>query len=264
MISMIEILAINLGAVILLEIAGWLISLKRNNVTIADSLWGIGFIIIAWLSLMMGDGYILRKIIVAGAVTFWGLRLSYHITKRGKGKGEDPRYTEWRKEYGERFQFVSLFRVFLVQGLFMWLISMSQQFSQLSQQSRYLTVFDLAGIIIWITGFTIESAADHQLSKFIKDPSNRGKVMRYKLWRYSRHPNYFGESTMWWGIYIISCSVEYGVFTIISPMLITWTLLRITGVSLMEETMFKDNPEYAEYKKSTSAFIPWFPKKKPS
>lgn len=257
--SMTEVLLINLGAVVLLEFTGWLISLKRNNVTIADSLWGVGFIIIAWLTFLQGDGYLWRKVIITSAVTVWGLRLSCHITKRGKGKGEDPRYTEWRKEYGKRFPIVSLFRVFLVQALFMWVIALSLQVAQTAPQSEYLTAADIAGMFLWIAGFIIEASADRQLSQFIKNPANSGRVMRYKLWRYSRHPNYFGESTMWWGIYIISCSVKYGMFTVISPVLITYTLLKVTGVSLMEETMFKDNPEYTEYKRKTSSFIPWFP-----
>jgi steroid 5-alpha reductase family enzyme len=157
---------------------------------------------------------------------------------------------------------VSLFRVFLVQALFMWIIAISLQVAQSVPLPDHLTAADIAGILIWLTGFLIESSADRQLSRFIKDPANRGRVMRYRLWKYSRHPNYFGESTMWWGIYIVSCSVDYGFLTIMSPALITYTLLKITGVSLMEETMFKGNQEYAEYKRTTSSFIPWFPRKK--
>ncbi len=260
--ELIQILLINLAAVTIMEIAGWLISLKKNNVTIADSLWGLGFIIIAWLTFLQSDGFLWRKVIITATVTVWGLRLSYHITKRGLGKPEDPRYTQWRKEYGSRFPIVSLFRVFLVQALFMWLIAMSLQVAQSAEMPDYITITDIAGAAIWLTGFIIESSADRQLSQFIKDPANRGRVMRYKLWKYSRHPNYFGEATMWWGIFIISCSVEYGIFTAISPVLITYTLLKITGVSLMEETMFKDNPEYAEYKRTTSSFIPWIPGRK--
>ena len=259
--DIIAIMFINLAAVMLFEFAGWLISLKKNNVTIADSLWGLGFIIIAWLSFLQGDGFFCRKVIITAAVTVWGLRLFYHITKRGLGKPEDPRYTEWRKEYGEKFPVVSLFRVFLVQGLFMWLIALSIQVAQLFPQPESFTLADYAGLAVWIIGFLIESSADRQLARFIKDPANRGRVMRYKLWRYSRHPNYFGESAMWWGIYLIACSAEYGFFTVISPVLITYTLLKITGVSLMEETMFKGNAEYEEYKRTTSSFIPWFPGK---
>ncbi len=259
--GLLEIIAINLGAATLLLFCGWLISLPRKNVTIADSLWGAGFVLIAWLTFIQSDGFIGRKLLIAGAVTIWGLRLFVHITGRGIGKGEDPRYAEWRKKYGDRFPLISLFRVFLVQALFMWLIALSLQVGQAALFPARFTFFDLAGTLVWLTGIVIESAADYQLSRFLADPANRGKVMRYGLWKYSRHPNYFGESTIWWGIFIIASQVEYGLFTVISPLLITYTLLKLTGVTLMEETIFKGNREYDEYKKATSAFIPWFPKK---
>ncbi len=259
--KIIAILVINLAAVMLFEFLGWLVSLKKKNVTIADSMWGAGFIIITWLTFILGDGYLVRNVIITVPVTIWGLRLSYHITRRSIGKPEDPRYTEWRNEYGNKFPVVSLFRVFLVQGLFMWLIALSIQLAQLFPRPESLTLADYAGLGIWVIGFIIESSADRQLAHFIKDPANRGRVMRYKLWRYSRHPNYFGEATIWWGIYVICCATEYGFLTIISPMLITYTLLKITGVSLMEQTMFKGNAEYEDYKRTTSSFIPWFPGK---
>lgn len=259
--KIIAILVINLAAVMLFEFLGWLVSLKKKNVTIADSMWGAGFIIITWLTFILGDGYLVRNVIITVPVTIWGLRLSYHITRRSIGKPEDPRYTEWRNEYGNKFPVVSLFRVFLVQGLFMWLIALSIQLAQLFPRPESLTLSDYAGLGIWVIGFIIESSADRQLAHFIKDPANRGRVMRYKLWRYSRHPNYFGEATIWWGIYVICCATEYGFLTIISPMLITYTLLKITGVSLMEQTMFKGNAEYEDYKRTTSSFIPWFPGK---
>lgn len=258
--DIIRIMLINLCAVMLLQVCGWLFSLARKNVTIADSIWGVGFVMIAWLTFFQSGGFLGRNILITAAVTLWGLRLFIHITTRGIGKDEDPRYGEWRKKYGARFPLVSLFRVFLIQGLFMWLIALSVQIAQIAPLPGHFTVFDLAGILVWLAGITIEASADYQLSRFIADPGNRGRVMRYKLWKYSRHPNYFGESTIWWGIFIIACQVEYGALTVISPLLITYTLLKLTGVSLMEETIFKDNPEYDEYRRVTSSFIPWFPK----
>lgn len=259
--NMLNIALINLGAVTLLQVFGWLISLRRKNVTIADSLWGAGFVLIAWLTFLQADGFEGRKILIAAAVTIWGLRLFIHITRRGIGKGEDPRYGDWRKRFGARFPLVSLFRVFLIQALFMWLISLSLQAAQMAPLPDRFTVFDIAGMLIWLAGITIEASADYQLSRFLSDPANKGRVMRYRLWKYSRHPNYFGESMIWWGIYLVSCSVPYGFFTVISPILITYTLLKLTGVTLMEETIFKGNAEYEEYRRVTSSFIPWFPKK---
>ena len=260
--NQIVIMIYNLAAVTMMMFCGWLYSVIKNNVTIADSLWGIGFVLIAWITYFQSDGFLPRKIILVSLVTLWGLRLFIHITKRNRGKGEDPRYTEWRKEYGDKFRFVSLFKVFLVQALFLWIISLSMQAGELSPTPDYITFFDIAGLIIWTSGFLIESFADYQLASFLKNPDNKGKVMNTKLWKYSRHPNYFGESSMWWGIFIIALSVPYGFVTVISPVVITYTLLKITGVTLMEETIFKDNPEYKKYVEITSSFIPWFPKDK--
>lgn len=256
-----EIMLYNLAAVAAMMFCGWIYSLIKNNVTIADSLWGLGFMLIAWITFFQSDGFIFRKVLIAAVVSLWGLRLFSHITKRNRGKGEDPRYTEWRNEYGDNFKFVSLFKVFLVQALFLWIISLSLQISALSLTPDYINVFDIAGLIIWTAGFLIESFADYQLASFLKNPGNRGRVMNQKLWKYSRHPNYFGESAMWWGIFVISLSVPYGYITIISPVVITYTLLRITGVTLMEEKIFGDNPEYKKYVEVTSSFIPWFPLK---
>jgi steroid 5-alpha reductase family enzyme len=251
---------VNLLAAAALMFCGWIISLVRKNVTIADSFWGLGFVLIAWLGFFNAHGFIGRKIILTTLVTLWGLRLFLHLHTRNAGKGEDPRYAAWREKHGANFWIVSLFKVFLVQALFQWLIALGVQYGQMSATPTRLTVFDYGGILIWAAGFIIESAADRQLSNFIKNPENRGKIMTSGLWRYSRHPNYFGESMMWWGIFIIVLSVPWGIWTIVSPLLITYTLLKITGVTMMEETVFGDSPEYKSYVSKTSAFIPWFPK----
>jgi steroid 5-alpha reductase family enzyme len=252
---------INLAAAAVLMTAGWVISLVRNNVTIADSFWGLGFILIAWLTFFITDGYMARKIILTLLVTFWGLRLFIHMSRRNRGKGEDPRYAAWREKHGPSFWIISLFKVFLIQALFQWAIAFGVQFGQISALPARLTVFDYLGIMIWIAGFIIESTADYQLSAFIKNPVNKRKIMNTGLWRYSRHPNYFGESLMWWGIFVIVLSTPWGIWTIISPLLITYTLLKLTGVTLMEETEFAGNPEYQAYVSQTSAFVPWFAKK---
>jgi steroid 5-alpha reductase family enzyme len=251
---------INLAAAAVLMTAGWVISLIHNNVTIADSLWGLGFVLIAWLTFFITDGFIVRKIILTLLVTFWGLRLFIHMRTRNRGKGEDPRYAQWREKHGPNFWIISLFKVFLIQALFQWVIAFGVQFGQIPATPARLTFFDFAGIMIWTTGFIIESTADYQLSAFIKNPVNKGKIMNAGLWRFSRHPNYFGESLMWWGIFVIVLSTPWGVWTAISPLLITYTLLKITGVTLMEEMEFSDNPEYQEYVSTTRAFIPWFPR----
>ncbi|MDZ7831615.1 MAG: DUF1295 domain-containing protein [Desulfobacterales bacterium] len=255
------IFGVNLLAAAGLMVIGWLISLANKNVTIADSFWGLGFILIAWLTFFAADGYFARKLILSLLVTAWGVRLFIHMSLRSWGKGEDPRYAEWRKKHGENFWIVSLFKVFLIQALFQWIISLGVQYGQLSAVPANLTWLDFLGMGIWAAGFVIETAADRQLVRFNADPANKGKVMDQKLWRYSRHPNYFGEALVWWGLFLIVLAVPGGVWTIVSPMVITYTLLRITGVTLMEQTEFSENPEYQAYIRKTSAFIPWPPKK---
>ena len=255
------IFGLNLLAAAAFMLIGWLISLAIKNVTIADSFWGLGFILIAWLTFFAADGFFGRKVILVSLVTLWGLRLFLHMTTRNWGKGEDPRYGEWRKKHGDNFWLVSLFKVFLIQAVFQWVISLGVQYGQLSQVPDHLTWLDFIGIAIWSVGFIIETAADLQLARFIADPSNKGKIMNQKLWRYSRHPNYFGETLTWWGLFVIVLSTPWGLWTIISPIVITYTLLRLTGVTLMEQTEFSENPEYQAYIRETSAFIPWPPKK---
>ena len=240
---------------------GWVYSLIKKNVTIADSLWGPGFILIVWLTFFRTDGFLLRKILITVPVTLWGLRLFIHISVRNHGKGEDPRYGEWRKKHGDAFWLVSLFKVFLVQALFQWAIALGIQYGQISPFPARITVLDVAGLIIWSAGFVIESMADWQLKQFLADPANNGRIMNRKLWKYSRHPNYFGETLIWWGLFLIVLSTPWGFWTIISPVLITYTLLKLTGVTLMEETQFADNPEYQQYIRQTRSFIPWSQKK---
>lgn len=253
--------AANLAAASGLMGLGWIAGLLRRNVTIADSLWGPGFMLIAWLSFFGGNGFQGRKILLTLLVTLWGLRLFIHLSIRNRGKGEDPRYKAWRDKYGRKFWIVSLYKVFLVQALFQWIISLGVQYGQMAQFPARLTWLDFAGTGIWTVGLAVESAADFQLRRFLADPANRGKVMDQKLWRYSRHPNYFGETLIWWGLFVIVLSTPWGAWTIISPLLITYTLLRLTGVTLMEETEFSKNPDYQAYIEKTNAFIPWFPKK---
>ena len=256
------IFGINLLAAAGFMVIGWLISLVLKNVTIADSFWGLGFILIAWITFFAADGYVARKLILALLVTAWGLRLFIHLSIRNWGKGEDPRYGEWRKKHGGNFWLVSLFKVFLIQAVFQWIIALGVQYGQLFSMPTHLTVLDYLGILMWVAGFSIETAADWQLAQFTANPANKGKIMNQKLWRYSRHPNYFGESLLWWGIFVMVLSVPWGIWTIISPLVITYTLLRITGVTLMEQTEFSKNPEYQDYIERTSAFIPRPPKKR--
>jgi steroid 5-alpha reductase family enzyme len=257
----IDILLINFLAVTTMMLLGWVVSLIYKNVTHVDSLWGLGFVLIAWLTFATAEGFAGRRILISLVVSLWGLRLSLHLSRRNWGHGEDPRYAAWRRESGDRFWLVSLVKVFILQAIFLWIISVALQWAQISASPDSLTGWDYLGLVVWIVGFIFEAFADQQLARFKADPRNRGKVMDKGLWAYSRHPNYFGESLMWWGIFLIALATPAGWWTIVSPIVITVVLLKMTGVTLMEKAIVHTRPGYAEYIARTSAFLPWFPKK---
>ena len=251
----------NLVAVAAMMITGWLISLAYRNVTVVDSLWGLGFVLIAWLTFFMTDGYVNRKLLIVVLVTLWGLRLSIYLSWRNWGKGEDPRYGGWRKKSGSRFWLVSLFKVFMLQALFLWVISVVVQIGQIASTPDRLTWLDGIGLLVWANGFLFESLGDWQLAQFKSDPASKGRVMDRGLWAYTRHPNYFGEFLIWWGIFLITLSTPNSWWTILSPAIITMVLLKMTGIPLTEQELVKSRPGYSEYVKRTSAFVPWLPAK---
>jgi steroid 5-alpha reductase family enzyme len=251
----------NLAAVSALMVIGWIVSLVYRNVTIVDSLWGLGFILIAWLTFIMSQGYWGRNLLIALLVTMWGLRLTLYLSWRNWGKGEDPRYGSWRQKSGDRFWLVSLLKVFLLQALFLWVISIGLQIGQLAAKPDTLIWLDALGILVWTIGFLFESVGDWQLAKFKADPINKGRVMDRGLWSYTRHPNYFGEFLVWWGIYFITLSTPNSWWTVFSPVIVTAVLLKMTGIPLTEEGLVKNRPGYSEYIKRTSAFVPWLPAK---
>ena len=251
----------NLAAVAAMMIIGWLISLAYRNVTIVDSLWGLGFVLVAWLTFLMSDGFWFRKMLIALLVTLWGLRLSIYLSWRNWGKGEDPRYGSWRKKSGDQFWLISLFKVFILQALFLWVISVVVQIGQLASAPERLTWLDGLGTVVWLTGFTFESLGDWQLARFKSDPASKGRVMDRGLWAYTRHPNYFGEFLAWWGIFLITLSTPNSWWTVISPLIITAVLLKMTGIPLTEQELVKNRPGYSDYVKRTSAFVPWWPAK---
>ncbi len=256
-------LSVNFGIIMLYMFCGWVLSLAKKDASIADVLWGMGFVIVAWLSFYINeDSFPGRRILIVTLVTVWGARLAIHIAMRNRGRGEDPRYKAWREQYGNAFWLVSLFKVFLLQGLFLWVISLGAQYGQYPASPWKFTYFDVIGAGVWIVGFIFEAVGDWQLATFLKNPANKGKVLDYGLWRYTRHPNYFGEATMWWGIFIIALSVEHAWWTVASPLLITYSLLRVSGVTMLEAQMIKENPSYKLYIEKTSSFLPRPPKKR--
>jgi steroid 5-alpha reductase family enzyme len=238
----------------------WVVSLIIRNSSIVDIFWGTGFVIAAWLYTLLASGDMtLRRGLIDLLVTIWGLRLSIHILRRNWGKTEDFRYRKWREEAGSRWSWISLFRVFLLQGVLLWIISAPLAAAQVLGASRSLMIFDGLGIALWLIGFSFEAVGDYQLARFLKNPSRQGKVLDSGVWRYTRHPNYFGDSAQWWGYYLIAAAAG-GWWAFFSPILMTLFLVRVSGMALLEKTM-SARPEYREYMKKTSGFIPWFPRK---
>jgi steroid 5-alpha reductase family enzyme len=248
------------GIVILVSmVLLWLLSLLLKNSSIVDIFWGIGFVIVTWLAFSQGSGYIPRKQLVAVLVTMWGLRLALHVFFRNWNQGEDFRYAKWREENGARWWWVSFFQVFLLQGFLMWIISVPLIAAETSGFPVIVTPLDVIGVVVWMIGFLFEMFGDLQLMSFKQNPKNKGKLLTKGLWKYTRHPNYFGETVLWWGYYIIALACG-GWWTIFSPITMTYLLLKVSGVAMLERTM-KVKPGYEEYMRKTSAFFPWFPKK---
>jgi steroid 5-alpha reductase family enzyme len=252
----------NFFAVMVMMFGVWLLSLIKRDASIVDVFWGLGFVVVAWLTFLQTDGYLGRKILITLLTTLWGLRLAMHILIRDWGHGEDRRYQAWRAQYGARFWWVSLFTVFGLQGVLLWAISLILQVGQMSAIPARLIILDFLGAIVWTVGFIFEAVADWQLYRFKTDPENKGKVMKKGLWAYSRHPNYFGESLIWWGLFLITLATPGSFWTVISPMVITFLLLKVSGVTLLEKTIVDSRPEYRDYIESTSSFIPRLPRKR--
>ena len=230
---------------------------KRNDV--ADVAWGLGFVLMMWASYVISVDSGVRGILVGILVSIWGLRLAWHIHTRNKGKAEDYRYLAWRKEWGEWFYIRTYFQVYLLQGLFLFLIVLPVLLINKSAGAQ-LGILDFVGIVVWLVGFYFEAVGDAQLARFIKNPENKGKLMQSGLWAYTRHPNYFGEVTQWWGIWLVALSVPSGALAIISPITITFLILKVSGIPMLEKKM-AEHPDFADYKRRVSVLIPLLPKK---
>jgi steroid 5-alpha reductase family enzyme len=230
---------------------------KRND--IADVGWGLGFVMVALCSLILSGTATTRKTLIMILVALWGLRLTVHIWMRNRGKQEDYRYKQWREDWGDRWIIRSYLQVFLLQGLFMVMITFPIMIAMTYDQGA-LGILDWIGLGVWAVGFFFEAVGDYQLTLFIRDPANRGKLMKSGLWQYTRHPNYFGEVTQWWGVFLIVLSVPNGWMGIIGPLTISFLILRVSGIPMLEKRS-ATKPGWEEYKRRTNAFLPWFPKK---
>ncbi|BDC35199.1 hypothetical protein Noda2021_11570 [Candidatus Dependentiae bacterium Noda2021] len=229
--------------------------IKKDN-SIADIAWGPGFALIALYTLFNSGTFFPRQLLVTALVLLWATRLSSHILKRNWNKGEDARYAQWRQSWGKHATLFSFTNVFLLQGFLLLVISYPIMIIN-SYSDATLNYKDFLGLAMWLVGFYFEVVGDAQLAAFLKQPANRGKILMSGLWKYTRHPNYFGEALLWWGIFVIALSVPYGYTSIVSPVLITYLLVFVSGIPLAEKQLEK-NDQFADYKKRTSSFIPWF------
>jgi steroid 5-alpha reductase family enzyme len=249
------------GVVLGLMILLWLLSLALRNSSIVDIFWGTGFVVVAWAAfLFTPDGFLPRKLLLAGMVTIWGLRLSIHILRRNWGKPEDFRYAKWRQESGRNWWWYSFFKVFLLQGVLLWIISTPLIAAQFSPAPAHLGLLDALGVIVWVFGFYFEAVGDWQLERFKADATNKGKLLTTGVWHFTRHPNYFGDAAQWWGYFLIAAGAG-GWWTVFSPILMTLLLVRVSGVALLEKTLIETKPGYRAYAEMTSAFVPWFPRR---
>jgi steroid 5-alpha reductase family enzyme len=248
------------AAVAVLMASTWALSLVLRDASIVDIAWGLGFVVVAWLAFVLGDGPIERSLLVAALTTIWGVRLAAHMLSLRLGQGEDFRYRAMRERHGRRFPAVSLLSVYLLQGLGMWVVSLPIQAAAGLPGPSGITVLDLAGFAVWTVGMVFEVGGDRQLARFRADPSNRGKVMDRGLWRYTRHPNYFGDFCVWWGIFLIALAADGAWWAVAGPLTMTLIFTKLFGVPPMERHLASAKPGYQDYARRTSAFFPCRPK----
>ena len=237
----------------------WGISLVRRDASVIDPFWGVAFPLTTWVYVGAADAWGPRQVVVLALVHVWGLRLSLYLLRRNWGKPEDRRYRAMRERAGSSFAWRSLFVVFWLQAVLAWVISFPLHAALVSSRPG-LAGLDWLGVGLFLAGFTFEVIGDWQLSRFKSDPTNRGQVCRLGLWRYTRHPNYFGEAVLWWGLACFALATPVASWTLIGPSLLTVLLLKVSGVSLLEQDLRQRKAGYAEYVARTSAFIPWLPK----
>jgi steroid 5-alpha reductase family enzyme len=238
----------------------WFLAAQRlRRYDIADVAWGLGFFFLALIAQISAADYSFRDLLLLVLVALWGLRLSLYIYLRNQGKEEDPRYRKWRTSWGAHATVRAYFQLFLFQGLLIVVILAPVTYV-LAHPDPGLKWLDVPGIAIWLGGFITETVSDYQLSRFKRNPDNKGRFITAGLWKYSRHPNYFGEVTLWWGIWLIACSVSGGWITIAGPATITILILFVSGIPLLEKR-YEGSLQYQAYRRRTSAFIPLPPKR---
>ncbi|MGV9827379.1 DUF1295 domain-containing protein [Gordonia sp. NPDC003429] len=243
---------------VVLQSVTYIIGRRLGRYNVVDVIWGFGFVGVGWIAFAVGGGDLTRRLILALAVTIWGLRLTWHMYGKSKGKGEDPRYQKLLGEDPSAWTVIR--KIFLTQGAAQWFVSLPLQVSAVVGATTGVWWIVLgAGVVIWVVGLLFEAVGDAQMTAFKADPSNKGTIMDRGLWAWTRHPNYFGDSSVWWGMWLIAASAWPGVLTVLSPVVMTYFLVFATGARLLEESMSK-RPGYPAYQQRTSYFLPRPPK----
>jgi steroid 5-alpha reductase family enzyme len=253
-------LLVTAGALLAMFGVTFVIAVRAGRHSIADTAWGIGLALAAVAALLSSIGYgqPVRRYLLLVAAVGWGLRLAVHISWRNRGAGEDPRYRELLSRARGNPNAYALRVVYLLQALILWLACVTIQLGMLERAP--VGPAAVAGAVIWLAGFAFESVGDWQLARFKADPAHRGMIMDRGLWRYTRHPNYFGDACMWWGLFLISLGSWAELPAILAPLLMTYILTRGTGQRLTDAHMAATRPQYADYAARTSPFIPLPPR----
>ena len=248
-----------LGTLFALLTVVWAISVARRDASIVDVWWGPAILAAAGVYASCSDHLTARRIVVLAAVSLWAIRLAGYLAWRGWGAGEDKRYRAMRARR-PRFRWTSLCVVFWLQAALAWVVSLPLLAVMQVEQPAAPRLLDAIGVVLFVVGFGFETVGDWQMARFKADPANRGRVCDRGLWRCTRHPNYFGEAVLWWGVWCLAGSLPGAQWTIVSPALLTWLLLRVSGVRLLEQTLAADRPAYRDYIARTPAFLPGWPK----
>ena len=239
----------------------WIWSVRITNASIVDIFWGAGFVVVNTFYVFHLEKIEPRNLLVSVLVLIWGLRLTMYLAYRNIGKGEDYRYQEFRKNYGEkRYWWFSYFQVFLLQGVLILIISLPLFGVHYSGSSAPLFWLDYLAILTCAIGFIFEAGGDYQLYRFKKNQKNKGKVLNTGFWKYTRHPNYFGDVLVWWSYGLFSIAAG-GYWQVIGAIFMTFLIIKVSGVALLEKTLHNTKPKYKEYVEKTNSFFPWFPKK---
>lgn len=259
--DLVQVMLASAGAIAVLMVTVWAISVAIRDASIVDIAWGSGFVVVAWVAWLAGDATGPRTLLVPLLASGWGLRLTLHLANRNLGKGEDYRYQAMRKAHPGNFPLWSLVSVFGLQGALMYVVSLPLQAVQAGSGEQALGISDALGVLLFLTGLGFEALGDWQLQQFKKDPANKGLVMDRGLWRFTRHPNYFGDALLWWGLFVLAAGRPEMLWTVVSPLAMSFLLTRVSGVPLLEKSMARRKPGYAEYMKRTSGFFPLPPRK---